>query len=887
MPESNHSPSKLLAIWETLLGSRIPWLGSMLQRFAVIQLSQQLRQGSPQALSVMFIALNSRLGSAIQINILAELSGPLSPACNDRMWEEWSACRLACVETILLKKSDPARAQSPAWSISQAKLGQMHWLYNAAPGRIVGLIALLSDIDPTVAANARSALSELSIQASRDELFNQWAISRSPVLWQLAIQSGYTVESPVSVRTLFLLKKPDPDQIRHATADMIPYLVKALTDSDPAIAAEARRDLPMLQDHAAIELLAQIWSKTRTTLLAKILIEGRLLPIQPYELRLLTALLIDRSDIARDTTPEGLPALLNLTLDQDANIAANARTALANLTLPESKSALCMLAVYQNDPAACQIALQAGYRPEKPEQRALFVFLAGLTDEYLSIDFDQRLMRTVYETSQPELRQRIASQVQRSGQTAFLTILAGIDFRNRAAYLTNDEVQLFVDLLINNQEWSRLWPLVHTLAFSWSVRILQVLRANGWTPSDENDLEEFNLLCQLSQDIPRSKTTYIQDVPPVIPSAVIHVNGRVNDLAFDPIQPVIAIGTGARQLVTWNFQKAALVRVRKGFNHSICRVAYVGKDYLVCGVRSNTDSACWVYGWQQEEAFVLSGHRGSVTALEPVNDTTLLSTGRDGAVILWDLAQRAEFHRCTVPEWPRRAVISPDRSQVAILHSSIQMLHLPELLDNGDKAIRTISNSNTQPSIAQCAAFLPQESTLLLGQRNGQILKYTRNRSGTGYNRKAVLSLESRIIGLKYMHQRQIVVCAAQNGKISFFRWPDMTTVGAVTAEGGQLTSLQISPDGSFMATGTGESSMLLWDLRVLDFPTLIDLPLANANADYLAVVTGLLNSPNLTTPLRQVLKLLKALLLRRLRFDIQIDELAQIQPGEFDILID
>ena len=157
----------------------------------------------------------------------------------------------------------------------------------------------------------------------------------------------------------------------------------------------------------------------------------------------------------------------------------------------------------QSLPQALELALRAGYRPFKPEQLALFLFLAGLWSEYDTLDFDNRLLQAAYETGQPELRQRIASQVQKSGKSAYLTILAGVDFRSNAAQLSADEVRLLVEMLIENRGWPRLWSLVHLVPLPWSIRILQTLPKGCLAPGGHAvEGEEFDHLMHLAQGLP-------------------------------------------------------------------------------------------------------------------------------------------------------------------------------------------------------------------------------------------------------------------------------------------------------------------------------------------------------------------------------------------------
>ncbi len=744
------------------------------------------------------------------------------------------------------------------------------------------------DADPVVVSSASAALTNLQRQESRDELYRLWAASRAEDLWQLTTNSGYMPQEPVEVRVLYLLKISASDELTHASSEMVPGLIQALDDRDPAIAVQARRCLPLLQKETAINAICQQWQQTRSPLLADILHDGQMLATRPIELRLMTALVTGRSQLACQTSAEGIPYLFKLTQDPDVHLAQAARDALTRLEKPAAQAALCMLGVYQSLPLVLELALRAGYRPTKPEQLALFLFLAGLWSEYDTLDFDNRLLQAAYETGQPELRQRIASQVQKSAKSAYLTILAGVDFRSNAAHLSADEVRLLVEMLIENREWPRLWSLVHLVPLPWSIRILQTMPEGSWRPENAVEGEEFDHLKHLAQGLPLPvRKDWEKSLPQAISTAQVRVSGRVNDVCFAPQKPLIAIGTSTRKLVEWDFQKAEIKRVRHGFSHSIARVAYVGSEYLVCGVRSNEDAACWIYGWQNEDAFVLPGHQGAVTALLPVGEVNLVSTGRDGMVIHWNLAHRAEVARQELPDWPRAAFISQNQQKIVLMHSSLSILKLPNLVNSDPQSVRTAINSGTRPSKALCGVFPPDSDNFMVGQRNGQLVRYLSKPENRGLVREVVGKGKSGIVDLAFLPSQPVLVAAKLDGEVEFRRWPDLNLLGKIGTGTIRLTSLHISADGAFMACGTDESTMQLWDLRIRDLPDLIDRPLSTTEPTQLAAVTSLLRNPAVPIRLKQTLQLAEALLQRRFRFDIQVDDLYQIQPGEFDIILD
>ena len=142
--------------------------------------------------------------------------------------------------------------------------------------------------------------------------------------------------------------------------------------------------------------------------------------------------------------------------------------------------------------------------------------------------------------------------------------------------------------------------------------------------------------------------------------------------------------------------------------------------------------------------------------------------------------------------------------------------------------------------MAQNAAFSPDGKFLLAGQYNGQVGLYYHN-SLTQRPRKAVVTQHSQPVrGIHFLPGHPLVISAGAEGQVRFIRWPEMSLEGMSYSPEGQLTSLRVSPSGAFMATGTNEASLVLWDLRVLDIPELFSQPLATATHDQVSTVLAL-----------------------------------------------
>ena len=137
------------------------------------------------------------------------------------------------------------------------------------------------------------------------------------------------------------------------------------------------------------------------------------------------------------------------------------------------------------------------------------------------------------------------------------------------------------------------------------------------------------------------------------------------------------------------------------------------------------------------------------------------------------------------------------------------------------------------------------------------------------------------------MQDHPIVVTAGSEGVIRFISLKDREVIGEVRDPLGQVTSLHVSPDGSFMAVGNSKASLSLWDLRVLDAQALLERPFARAKPGLLAALNVLMSNENLDERARLALKFTDCVLRHRFRFDIELGEAPTIMMGEFDIEIE
>lgn len=680
--------------------------------------------------------------------------------------------------------------------------------------------------------------------------------------------------------------------LREGNVKAVAMLAGAVTRSnDKKVRRIAVEALNQIKTQPCIDAVMAVWVETRHLALTTLLVEHEWVASEPINERVLSALKVGKLDLIRNGAADVVGPLVYACDEFDADISGRARQLLTQLSRGEAKEALCRFVIEHENSIALEAALTTGYLPRDTTQRALFLFVTEQWQQYETLDFDLSLLSSTHRNASPELRRRIASKLRKAGRTDFLTVLAGTDYRSRAADMSLDETEILVQLLSDKQEWEKLWKLVFEIPFIWSIQVVKTLRDHSWQPERDDErgiLREISMLT--TEEIVTSEEEARHILPPAVQEATIRVKGRVNDVAFSPVRPVIAIGTGNRKVAVWNFQQAEMEQLFEGFKHSIGLVTFLPDGTLLCAERTKAlDEPCAIYMCRENESIRLGRHDGSVTAIEALNGTQLLSTGRDQKIILWDVEKKRKLQEQNLTFWARAATVSPDGSYVALLHKGVTLMNIKVMLMNIPELTRV--RDWPKGSVGRCAAFIPNEPVLIVGKSNGQVLIYDYDQQSlrfpTPLELPSLKSHSSRTQGIAVLPGNSTIITAGSEGKLIFTNWADRALLGSVETPGGNFTSLHISPDGVFMSTGDSDASMALWDLRVLDIPLLFTRPLAKALPDHLVTINELAVNSKLDPNVRQSLTFIQRVLQHRFRFDIEIAEIPRIKVGEFDIEID
>lgn len=643
--------------------------------------------------------------------------------------------------------------------------------------------------------------------------------------------------------------------------------------------------LEKLEDRESIDAVCCVWAATRSEKLSRLLVKHAWVATEPEGVMVFTALKVGHLELAQRKSPEVLEALARACDDEDPVVAERAQQLLIGFDDVELQEALCRLFTKRDYSFARKVAVEHGYAPRDEYQRALFFLITEQWEKYDLLDFDRHLLSTVYQM-EPDLQPRIREKLRVSGRIDFLPALVGDNIHRRLSTMTPGEFDLIIQTYSANHEWELLWKLTFDVPYIWSVKTVKSLAGSGWQPERSDDQAVFQELTSLvHQDLLLTKEKIVESFPPISLQAQAKVPGRINAVAFSPVKPVIAVGTGARKVVVWNYQEAKRECVISGFSHSIGHVIYTGNGVLLSGERTNSRSIpCSISGWDSGRQFQLGTHQGSVTALSRVGETQAISAGRDGGLFLWDIpsqrsiSQRGAFY---ATQWVRAMCVSPDSQKAALLHEGVELVELPSL--------SRVAYGSSKGKKARCAVFLPDGKRIAAGMFNGNVLLFE---PSTGTNRLLRNELpmdrhKGKVEGVGVISRQNVLITASYDGEVRLIGLENQEVMGSYEAPLGRVTSLHISPNDDFMVLGNSESLLSFWDLRGLDIQWLLTSSFGEVSLTDLPVLDMALRNEVLPDRAQATLKYAECILRHRFRFDIEVGEVPSIMMGEFDIEID
>ena len=260
--------------------------------------------------------------------------------------------------------------------------------------------------------------------------------------------------------------------------DAVYPLLKAMKDENRKVREMAAIALHNLKN-GAIDKLCSLWAESRDPELESIILKALYVASRPLVLTALTTFL--RGDVfEKDLTEEILEVCL---LDSDKRIFEGAVKCVMEQKGYMRYEVLWTFAKEHPESMIPKVLSEKKWRPDKPAERALFYFLADDLEAYHDIDFEQSYLGICYESSNPAMREAIASRIRKSGDSRLLSVFR-TERENRREIFSPEELELQMEILAKNGNHQEMFQLLSHASYAQGMRIISHLRNAGWRHPD-------------------------------------------------------------------------------------------------------------------------------------------------------------------------------------------------------------------------------------------------------------------------------------------------------------------------------------------------------------------------------------------------------------------
>jgi WD40 repeat protein len=638
--------------------------------------------------------------------------------------------------------------------------------------------------------------------------------------------------------------------------------------------------------------------------------------------------------LVRDASAEAVrlleEAVIDFADDERSDAAFSALVKLATAGNIPAREALCRLVTHHAHARALKEVAARGYLPHEERQRAVFFFMLGSWKEYDALDFDRSLLRAAYESAEPALRNRLATQARREGRVEWVDVAAGGRQGKHLAQMTDVEWRAALTVLVRKECWSDLWRLAQDAPPGWCAAILRVCPPNKVADPDRRGLKELFELAHAwppldfaqsyyhrttlgghehevrclaidSSDIilasgSADRTVRLWDLEKCRPLATCTGHRDwVNALGFLPDTKLLVSAGRDGRLFSWHApegeRRQKLRRRRRPF---LCMSLWPEEDLAVCGT---ADGMLFVWDPKNgSERVSVDAHEGAVSCLAIDVENRLCATGgRDCRVRLWSLPegklQKTLTGHCQrlQPAWlPAEQdtvlclAVSPDGTRLATggTGGDILLWSLPggSLLQNIDAHMGHVTT----------LTFTPDSRLLASGGADRRI-RLWRGRDGDPV--ETMSDHFGEINALLAGPTDDLLVSSGGGGmgidhSVRLWSLPDGAPTAVLGGHERAVVSLAFNSSGSVLCTGSADGKIGIWSAELY---RLAHQPVTQATLEDLAWLDRMLDAAKLTKPERAAMDFMAALIRWRRRSDILVEEFAPrvIEIGAFDIEIE
>lgn len=273
-------------------------------------------------------------------------------------------------------------------------------------------------------------------------------------------------------------------------------------------------------------------------------------------------------------------------------------------------------------------------------------------------------------------------------------------------------------------------------------------------------------------------------------------DGAVSSLTFNPDQNILASGGEDKAVILWDLSRQEpLAPPLTEHTSWVNDLAFSPDGQILASGGEDHTIILWDVAKKQPLRAPLRAHQAPVRGLAFGPDGHLLaSSSNDKSILLWDVAagQPQDLPLTGHSHWVYDVAFSPD-GQYLVSGSSDHTVILWEV--------------NPQPRFGQVLVEHPVISQSGASDATGQFEK-TDAEEETDRSRVGVSSLALNV-------HKNMIASAGRSSSIMFWDMLTGEPVGpALTGHGDQVNSLAFSPDGQWLASGSSDNTIIVWDVE-------------------------------------------------------------------------
>lgn len=562
-----------------------------------------------------------------------------------------------------------------------------------------------------------------------------------------------------------------------------PYPARLLAEAlathfDERVQQLAFQALQEVQQPRAINAVCAVWEVTRSAELAALIKDRRWVATAPFELRVLTALLARRTSIFDEDDPQMAVALINACDEPDPQVAREAARALTLISDAGMRETLCELITYRECPKpAVDAVINGGYAPSDKAMRALFYFITGQTQQFGAMHDAPLHLQRAYDASDPKLKSRVLERMRAANRSEWTTWLFGPE-RLKQSLVTNLEWQTVFNILRQNNSYDLLWLLAKSAPAEMSGEILGILHDRDYGAPNDEEREHLRELYRLRPinplhgrlylPNPQSQATLTTGVPHLRDARVTPQQAGYRTLVFTTDgRQIVTAGEELALWHTWTGQRLNAMQLDELTPCPSVRSLAVSADGVMLAscedhaADGKAVSRVWLWALGDSQPVTVLEEDRVVADMEFSPDGhTLAVTGAE-STRLWD-----------VREWKK--------------------VLLGEL-----------------PGAVSCVRWWPRTHLLATGGPTGNVHLWDPTECKL---RRAMQGKAPAIYQLHFSLDGRHIGTLHEDNSGRLWSLQEAACTSVLRHQSG-LRALGFSPDGSLLATGTGDGTLRLWQI--------------------------------------------------------------------------